>query len=306
MEPLPNRYPSPTIPEHVAWKHHLSSGDTFKLNITYTARSATKVVDMSSTVSGTIDDIPEILVETYIPGNVTELDDDDDEVYGKDGQQYWSDDHNEWHIDPLNPEIVNLTKEITENRSTVYDKVKAVYDWIRANKNYSRGGGLKTVSQILESPTGDEDDQAVLFISMARAMGIPAWIQFGIRYDPEMGFWMGHASAQIVIPKKAGGYVIGDIDLAYDLFLVKDPYRLIDWTDNGDGDVLEDYYHAVYYIGQASVAYRFLNITFTTSVEDPMDNGKGDDDDEGLPGFDTLLVFPSILAAIFIIRKRNR
>ncbi len=296
-DPPPNEYPTVGNPNHVEWNHSLGLGEQFVINITYTASSKTRKFDMSSSKSGTVNDIPQDLVDTYIPDNVTELDDSDVEVYGRNGQQYWNDDAGEWTIDPMNQEVTRLAENLTKGKVTVYDKAKAVFDWIRSVKRYSRGDDLKTCSEILESKVGDCDDQSVLFISITRALGIPSWLQLGILYDPIQKIWFGHGWAQVAIPKSSGGHIVGDVDLVNDLFLVRDPYRVIEWTDNGDGDVLEEYYTwSKHGSTQDSIEYRTLAFR---------DHGEVNlDDDNGIPGFSSAMVAPAVLAAIFIFRKR--
>ena len=47
---------------------------------------------------------------------------------------------------------------------------------------------------------GDCDDQAMLFCSLARASGVPAWLQLGALYDKGQDEWFGHGWVQAYVP----------------------------------------------------------------------------------------------------------
>jgi len=89
---------------------------------------------------------------------------------------------------------------------------------------------------------GDCDDQSILLASLARAVGVPVWLNLGIIYDPVRNYWGGHGWNNVYIPLKGGDYVIATVDIVNDQFLFRDPYHLSDYIDNGDGTELREYY----------------------------------------------------------------
>jgi hypothetical protein len=77
---------------------------------------------------------------------------------------------------------------------------------------------------------------------LCRAQGIPAWADYGLLYDPganELGL---HSWLNVVIPVKTNNGMNNEIcciDVVNDEFLLRDPYRITEWTDTG---TTMDYY----------------------------------------------------------------
>ena len=97
---------------------------------------------------------------------------------------------------------------------------------------------------------GDCDDFSILFSSIARAAGIPAWLELGIIpafIDASKGCdlrdWGGHAWVNALVPLNDGTFTVVNIDLANSYFMWLPPYRISDWVDNGNGDDLDSYYY---------------------------------------------------------------
>ena len=97
---------------------------------------------------------------------------------------------------------------------------------------------------------GDCDDFSILFSSIARAAGIPAWLELGtipVFIDMQEGCdlrdWGGHAWVNAVVPLNDGTITVVNIDLANSYFMWMPPYRISDWVDNGNGDDLDSYYY---------------------------------------------------------------
>ena len=119
--------------------------------------------------AGGLDDIPESLIEEFCVSTET------------------------FKIDN---EIKRLAEEITENESTVLGMVLALIDWIRGHIYYGSGEVPKYPQETLRDGFGDCDDQAILLITLCRALGIPAILQLGCvyirNYEVSRFSWEGH------------------------------------------------------------------------------------------------------------------
>jgi len=190
-----------------------------KASITFTVHTTEVKWKMSAQQSGNISQIPLELKTKYLA--------------------------KEWKIDPYNAEIQNLARNLTANYTTVYEKLEAIYRYIQKNIKYVAGstGEPNDALATLHSGVGDCDDQSILFCSLARAVGIPAWLELGALYIQVEGKWGPHAWVQTYIPYKDGGGVYVNIDTANSMFLRRDALRYTDWTSNGNGDDLRFYYY---------------------------------------------------------------
>ncbi|MBI0583103.1 MAG: transglutaminase domain-containing protein [Methanomassiliicoccus sp.] len=151
-----------------------------------------------------------------------------------------------WMIDTSSPAIVAASGEIVGNETNVYQVLKDIYDWMTANVRYATdasGGVPQTAVETLQRRAGDCDDQSILFCSLARAAGVPAWLQMGALYISTDNAWGGHGWLQAYIPLASGGGENVTIDVVNKDFLVFRPNRFIEFTDDGSGDHLEDYYY---------------------------------------------------------------
>jgi hypothetical protein len=94
------------------------------------------------------------------------------------------------------PEISGLAKRLTENEQTVLDKVVRMISWFKDNITYSNYEIPQYPIDTFVKGYGDCDDQAILFISMCRSIGIPAFLQIGIIVDSSLNnnqnSWEGH------------------------------------------------------------------------------------------------------------------
>ena len=59
-----------------------------------------------------------------------------------------------------------------------------------------------TVADIMEKKSGDCTEHALLFVTLARALGIPAREVSGIYYADELGGFGGHAWAEVALNGK--------------------------------------------------------------------------------------------------------
>ena len=276
------------------------------LIIHYTLHTYTLVWDMDT--SGSPSMIPSDIRNTYtgdeweLLANDTSLDTADRDGDGRPDVM----------MQPSAPEISSLAHNLTDDKPDVYSKAKAIYDYMHANFRYSTDSEMEYVQQqygglpkhalaTLRDGWGDCDEQSMLFISLLRAVDIPARIEMGMLYDQSMDTWGGHAWAQLYIPDQQGGGGWYNVDIVNSEFLMRDCNRMTTWVDDGNGRHLSDYYHI--YRGSGSIEFeeRDTSVSYSSSGEvhvhvDPANNS--------IPGFGALSV-PSALAITLILRKKR-
>jgi hypothetical protein len=194
-----------------------TSGGTVRLTIVYDMKLYSTVWDIDETESGDVSDIP----AEY------------DKYLGT-----------EWKITPSDPQVVSLSNEIVGQETNVYKILLKIYKWMDDNLEYNtqRDAEPKSCGVTLADGNGDCDDQSILLASLARAAGVPVWLNLGIIYDPVRNYWGGHGWNNVYIPMKDGNHVIATVDIVNNQFLFRDPYHVSDYIDNGNGQDLEDYY----------------------------------------------------------------
>jgi len=202
------------------WNGTTDSG--FTATITYDMRVYSVVLDFGRADTGTIYDIPDDL-DRY-------LDD-------------------EWKIEPSLSSVSTLAESLTSHTSNVYAMIEAIYDHMRDEFTYDTNspGEPKTCTRTLSDGRGDCDDQSILFISMLRSVGIPAWLEFGPLYDPATNEWGAHAWSKVYVPLANGGGGTVTVDVVNGQFMVKDSSRFTEWESDGNAEHLEDYYHTLSY-----------------------------------------------------------
>lgn len=163
------------------------------------------------------------------------------------GDEYLKD---EWNIISSASSIQSRSASIVGSEKNVYLILESIYEWITSNIRYptiSEDSDAQSSVETLQSKIGDCDDQAILFSALARAAGVPAWLQLGALYDGVSESWGGHGWVQTYLPLKSGGGVKVTIDTVNGDFLVWKPNRFADFTDDGDGDHLRDYYYTFHF-----------------------------------------------------------
>ncbi|MDG1545536.1 MAG: transglutaminase-like domain-containing protein, partial [Candidatus Poseidoniia archaeon] len=206
------------------WRNNLSGSDRDYISLEYTATINLIRPDLKIADSGLVSDIPE-----------------DFDIYLED----------EWLIEPSNSEIQILAIELSNGTNgNVMQILKNIFDYIESNYQYQKSSVPKSCPDIIVGRVGDCDDFSILFSSIARAAGIPAWLELGIIpafIDTSQGCdlrdWGGHAWVNAVVPLSDGTITVVNIDLANSYFMWLPPYRISDWVDNGNGDDLDSYYY---------------------------------------------------------------
>ncbi len=218
------------------WSGQLKDDERAYVSVEYELTVNTIRPELTIDDSGTIEDIPE-------------------------GYEIYLDD--EWLIEPSLPEIQDLASEMTNGTNgNVIHILKNIFDYISSEYIYQPSSIPKSCPESIESGYGDCDDFAILFSSIARAAGIPTWLELGKipafidnRENCDLRDWGGHAWVNALVPLSDGTSTVVSIDLANSYFLWMPPYRISDWVDDGNGDNLYSYYYLFSSQGTGKATY---------------------------------------------------
>ncbi len=267
------------------WSYSLSGNS--EITIVYTGVSYAKIWDIQH--SGGVEDIPQTLKEKY---------DHSEYIYsyenGKKVRKY---------VITPSTFFKKLTENLTRNKYDVVGKLRAIYDFIVHNFYYEAETGdyTRSANETWENRSGDCDELSFLFASMARSIGIPAWVEYGMLYDGTT--WGGHAWIRTVVPVN-GKIEYVNIDLTAEVgredygrgFLIRDPYRITEWEDDGNSEHLASYY--VFYTyppGRSVRESESVNVEYAkTSGHDFIPVG------ETIPPWLMLLVILIVATSIFV------
>jgi len=209
----------------LVWQHGNMDGyQVYDVQMSYEVRVNAHVWNVDAGSSANVSDIPYPLKGTYL--------------------------HDEWKIVVNNPAIESRSAALVGEEKDVYTILYSIYHWVVDNVRYPanpRLGDPASSVDTLTSKVGDCDDQSILFCALARAAGIPAWLQLGALYDPADGSWNGHGWIQTYVPLVAGGGQYVTIDTVNHDFLVYKPNRIVEYTDDGNEAHLHDYYYSFSY-----------------------------------------------------------
>jgi len=93
-------------------------------------------------------------------------------------------------LGPIDGDVKILADQITSGKTTVLAKAKAIYDWICENMYRApdtKGCGPGNVCLLIQQPGGKCTDIHSVFVSLARAAGVPAREIFGLRQGKKNG-----------------------------------------------------------------------------------------------------------------------
>ena len=160
-------------------------------------------------------------------------------------------DQDEWKIRPTDPMIISIAGNIVEPGMTVAEIAEDIFQFIESRIGYDTRDSAepKDCVQTLTDGIGDCDDQSILFCSIARAAGIPAWLEFGYLYDSDAEEIGPHAWVAFYMPLSSGGGGKLNLDMANHEFLLRAAYHITTWEDTGDAKVLREYYNVSVYSG---------------------------------------------------------
>ena len=285
------------------WNEILNDGETDEIIITYEVETRTVKWDYSSQYSGTVEDIDQDLKDLYNRDQwvVTDRHGNPEDRNG--------DGRNDVMIEPNHPTIRNLARDITKDEDNIYDKSRAIYRWIRNNIEYERGApGLPQHAYwTLDSRMGDCDEQAFLFISLARAVDIPAWIELGVLYDRVIDEWGGHGWIRMQFVDDVGNSGWVNIDTTNRQFFARDATRFTTWVDDGLEGHLETYYYFLTYrhqsdgpAPQVSINEQYTNLQMETEGQVYLG-----DDGFDIPSIGVALIIPTVVIFSIIWEKKR-
>lgn len=204
------------------WNRTVAQGGSDTVSVRYFVRMTTYVWTIDESDVGTTADVP-----AYY-------------------QRYLD---NEWKIAPTNASVHALADQIVGSETNYLKRLDLMYAWLLSHFSYQRSATFepKAPEDTMSKLGGDCDDFSVLFISMARYLGIPAWLELGLLYDEFRDEWGAHGWATVYIPLKNGTGVEATVDVVNRLFLIRDPYHFSDWSSDGDAQHLQDYYTLLTY-----------------------------------------------------------
>ena len=294
-----------------------------EFTITYSITTRFYEWELDEEDSGVIADIPAGLKARY-NHNEWMIDDDHNgkldgtEDIDKDGK--W-----DYRIEIDNPTIQNKASDLANGDTNVYRVVRNIYDYLTHDEilHYvpSSDGLPKDCTTTLGTKQGDCDDYSILFITLCRALDIPAWLELGVLYDRQQKRWGGHGWAKVCIPFE-GGYTAATVDIVNKQFLFHDPYRFIEWVDTGtnitvmeygelkDVSNLDYYYHSFSFrtYGSPRITSPDTNYFVTINMQEFGDKIKVPVEDDGpgsglcmIPGFEAWVGILALTSITFLI-----
>ena len=202
----------------MVWEGTLTGDERVDISVIYQVRVNTILSQLTPDDSGTVEEIP------------------------ADWDAFLQD---EWKIEPSDPQVQTLAAELADGSDgNVLWILRNIFDYIMENFDYVLGATPRSCQQTLAHGYGDCDDLGLLFASLSRAAGIPAWMELGMipRSADGLQDWGGHAWVNALVPLSNGNLTVITADLANGYFLWMPPYRLSEWVDNGDPDDLKAFY----------------------------------------------------------------
>lgn len=116
------------------------------------------------------------------------------------------------------PEMRRLARAITANATTPFEQVSALARWTYDHIDYDIGylGRNLDARSVLEQRRGVCSEYATLFVTLSRAVGIPARFVNGYTYSQPLGDWSRHAWAEVYIGRWVSvdptWLEVGDVD----------------------------------------------------------------------------------------------
>ena len=232
-DPPPSGNDGPGSP--LIWEKSRFLG-TDTIRITYSVVSHTVKWDIGAGDSGSVEDLGSGDVPAgYLADQWAE----DENVDGKPEDRDRDGVPDSYKIEPSNAEIYSKAKEVVGNETNVYNMAYRLYRFMTRDGDFSyalgRQGTPSRAIDTFRSRRGDCDDQSILFISMLRSLGIPAWLEIGLLYDQPKNEWFGHAWTNVYIPLSNGDHEVVAVDIVNEQFLFRTCNHLTDWTDDGVG-----------------------------------------------------------------------
>ncbi len=198
----------------------------------------------------------------------------------------------------------HLTEKLTNNDTNVVEKLRTIYDIIIDNFKYQtqRSGSPSSAVETWNKKEGDCDELSFVFVSMARSIGIPARVEYGLVYAQNT--WGPHAWVNVPIPT-SDGVVWADIDVTVEVggenvgrgFLIRNADRLTEWYEDGNSQHLTEYYSFIkgYYTSlHYSEDVNVIKMNKLGEITIPVKEAQ-------LPQWLMILIIGLIILAVFII-----
>ncbi len=270
------------------WQYNLSGSS--KITLLYQGTVVAKVWNIKDSLG--VNAIPESLKEQYNHNESIK-------VYDRQMHQYVT----KTVITPS--AFKEVTEKYTKNDTTVLKKLRTIYNIIVENFRYNseRSGAPNTAIQTWNNRYGDCDELSFVFVSMARSIGIPAWVEYGLVYV--QGTWGPHAWIGTVVPTK-NGLIRVNIDTTEEVehkniyyigFLKRGADRITEWVDDGNSQHLNAFYSFIrgYYSNlQYSEKINVFYANQTGTINIPVPGSQ-------FPSWLVLFIIAIVILAIFII-----
>jgi hypothetical protein len=251
------------------WEEHMDGGSDQDFEIEYHIKTNEIVWEIGVDTSGKVGDIPIVIHDgndknLFLRDAWPVQDYNDDPGVDSDGDGILDerdvDDDNDgiidkYRIEPGNSEIQDLLEEILNwagisnsgpsSDINVWRVTDAIYRYLRSphgvkysssaesQSDFLTYGGLpKWATACYNDARGDCDDQSILFISLCRAAGIPAWMEFGYLYNSQMEEFGGHGWANVFVPMEDGDYETPEVDMAGSQFFTRNMGKFTEWIDD--------------------------------------------------------------------------
>ncbi|HEC81627.1 MAG TPA: hypothetical protein ENI42_04295 [Thermoplasmatales archaeon] len=186
-------------------------------------------------------------------------------------------------IDPVNDEILSIAfsiKNLVQSNNS-FDVAKEIFLWLKNNTSYRTHEGKTMVQSAYETlhlKTGDCDDLSFLYISLCRAVGIPArFVKGYLIEEDEAGFHaVPHAWAEVFvgvgkngwIPVECAGNGEDAVAEMHQNFGVEDAFHLRLFVDDGSNRSMELSLMGPSWEYQPHVDVHLSKFTFLDDVEE--------------------------------------
>ncbi len=143
----------------------------------------------------------------------------------------------------INDDIVALASKLAAGKDDQYEVVFALADWVTTNIEYNlstiTADAVYPSSWVLEQGYGVCDEMTNLFISLNRALGIPARFVSGLAYTNDLSIfsdnWGGHGWAEVYFPET--GWIPFDPTYGEYGYLDSGHIKLKDSVDSNENSV---------------------------------------------------------------------
>lgn len=125
-------------------------------------------------------------------------------------------------IADTNNEIANLAWALVDRRDDLYHAIFSLADWVNTNIEYSLASkmdgkdNIQSASQVLRTRYGKCDELTTLFVSLSRALGVPARFVNGYAYNNNLELfgndrWVAHTWAEVWFPSPVEKWIPFDV-----------------------------------------------------------------------------------------------